>query len=772
MKTFIEKLLAEWSYRTREGYPVVTNKEHIRVLSEILDEWNLDEIKTELIQNLLSEEDEEEKRFDHSVLNKKLTYKTVDGEDAEDLVGNLIRRPDDEDAHIQAKSYLDKLSDEDRKEAMDALGSEGQPDRDIESEREEDSDEASDDDTEDGDSEFGGSDMFEPNTPSGDSYLNTLPDGDPAKPEELKDTDNEDINENVLLEGAFNAAKLADVRYRTQWLDNIKNGLPFELEKQDREVVIDKSFLKSTGLGNKTLEQILKNGNKADFEAFFTNERGNYPQIIPATDGKKYKLNDFSKSTFTGQGGGKKSSGGNKIPSDPEYYERGICVEYNKLQGMDRGQAIKAAEVDVADYEKYEAHLTEVCSKIVSNLKGMGSKMVWWGARSILPASVWPSPNKTPKTDIFGGTPYRISLKKAKGSQLVSGGPRDASGLFMGGLKFYEAHEWSDMKQNIDDILNDIETGFKSYNTENSVTTVRNTATDAYVQWRTPEIAKQSKAKKSDIERHAKAEAMGLGISGERGSWQNWFIDGVDKLKDSDIMKWFDDYWKTQGTEELQNEMRDIIGSAIEHKKITEKINKALDDVNFKKWVIYEAASGNFKFSGDSDLGSSNDAIANKLVKFDLNGSVQIADIDANWSVQYAPKVKTLVVFKSSGKNKRAVLRGITMESTQPQTNDFQSDLANIINEETERLYETINETIELHNDLLLEIDFKKAWSNVKSIASKLMNRIVNSIKKFYHNVIKKAIDKLKEWARDGLTKFLEYLGIEMDGKCEFSIDF
>ncbi len=211
MKTFIEKLLAEWSYRTREGYPVVTNKEHIRVLSEILDEWNLDELKTELIQNLLSEEDDEEKRFDHTALNKKLAYKTVDGEDAEDLVGNLIRRPDDEDAHIQAKSYLDTLSDAERQEAMDALGSEGQHGRDIASERDEGAGEADVASDDGGEGEEDGPNIFAYGTTSGDSYLDSLPDadpiktddapgdsylkglpdGDPAKPDELKDKDDE-----------------------------------------------------------------------------------------------------------------------------------------------------------------------------------------------------------------------------------------------------------------------------------------------------------------------------------------------------------------------------------------------------------------------------------------------------------------------------------------------------------------------------------------------------------------------------------------------------
>lgn len=63
---FINELLTELAYRSDEGYPILSKKEHIYILSEILDEWNLSKIKNELINNLLeaegkSEEDKEYK---------------------------------------------------------------------------------------------------------------------------------------------------------------------------------------------------------------------------------------------------------------------------------------------------------------------------------------------------------------------------------------------------------------------------------------------------------------------------------------------------------------------------------------------------------------------------------------------------------------------------------------------------------------------------------------------------------------------------------------
>ena len=50
---FIQELLIELSYRSDEGYPILTNGNHISILSEILDEWGYSDIKNELINNLL-----------------------------------------------------------------------------------------------------------------------------------------------------------------------------------------------------------------------------------------------------------------------------------------------------------------------------------------------------------------------------------------------------------------------------------------------------------------------------------------------------------------------------------------------------------------------------------------------------------------------------------------------------------------------------------------------------------------------------------------------
>lgn len=62
-KKFITKLLRELSYRSKEGYPILSKKEHIAIISDILTEWGLSEIQSELIKNLT--EGPEDKNYTH-----------------------------------------------------------------------------------------------------------------------------------------------------------------------------------------------------------------------------------------------------------------------------------------------------------------------------------------------------------------------------------------------------------------------------------------------------------------------------------------------------------------------------------------------------------------------------------------------------------------------------------------------------------------------------------------------------------------------------------
>lgn len=170
---FLLELLHELSYRSDEGYPILSKSTHISIISEILDEWGYTDIKDELIKNLM--EAGEEKKYSSPALNKVVKYKDRDGNDKEGLVGSLLRLAKDQPGREAAERALPAEGTPEREKINNELGGEGQPNRNIEKEK---SDKA--------DVEAGAPAAEEPQQPAvfagnaGDSYRAGLSKDDPA----------------------------------------------------------------------------------------------------------------------------------------------------------------------------------------------------------------------------------------------------------------------------------------------------------------------------------------------------------------------------------------------------------------------------------------------------------------------------------------------------------------------------------------------------------------------------------------------------------------
>ena len=171
---FIVELLAELSYRSDEGYPILSKVSHQQILEDILEEWGFSELKGELIQNLM--EASEDRPFKNPDLNKEIEYTNAAGDRAKGKVGNLIRRPKEEDAYKQAMRALGGEDSDRYKKAMTDLGGENQPGRDIEKEREAGDNQPAGQETQ---PERGTA--VSPDTPQGREYRKGLSKKDPAK---------------------------------------------------------------------------------------------------------------------------------------------------------------------------------------------------------------------------------------------------------------------------------------------------------------------------------------------------------------------------------------------------------------------------------------------------------------------------------------------------------------------------------------------------------------------------------------------------------------
>ena len=123
----IKEILIEWAYRIDSGIPNPKNREHIWVLSEVLSDLGLSEIKNQLIENLLNEEDKSEEErlkpiFKNPILNKIVTYQNKDGKEQKGLVGNLLSNPKDNPGRIAAEKLLPKDGTKERDAINNELG--------------------------------------------------------------------------------------------------------------------------------------------------------------------------------------------------------------------------------------------------------------------------------------------------------------------------------------------------------------------------------------------------------------------------------------------------------------------------------------------------------------------------------------------------------------------------------------------------------------------------------------------------------------------------
>jgi len=570
-------------------------------------------------------------------------------------------------------------------------------------------------------------------------------------PLDLLDNPKETLNEQT-----FDIANILKEKYWKALIDKVKAGEDILTEKPSGKITISKTWLKE-------FEPLAKT--KGALGTYFKGGGKSYIPIIPATNGQKYTLSQLSKSTFTSKGGG-------KIPSDPAYYEMAISKWHNiDNLGMKEDVAIAAAEVDINKYANFSDHLDEVGKAVAgsSEIKGISGKLVYTGKRNYSPSPNWTTSEGTPKTDILNSK-YRVSLKKKGGSQLTSGGPGDAKGLFTAGLEFYKKHDDGDSKL-ADSIISTVDSKFKKFHADATVTEIKQAFANWYMDVRFPEIKrtlpKGKKYKDVAIQKHAKAEAMASNMISGRGNFTTWFIDGVPD-ETGKITKRFKTYLKTIGNQDLRAAVQGVLEQNIVHKDLEAQFKNALADDNFKKWVVYEAATGNYKFSGDSDVNSSHEGIANSLLEFDLNGGTTFHTDMEKYAKSHSSAVKTVVGFKSTGRSKFTSFRLMNESNELVQEYDLNKDINSIMNEELNVLYTDMDDMLE---DGMLDWA-KTGVKKLQKAGKQLFEKIKAYINKFFTNTITRVLDKLKEYAKKGIQFLVDVLGIEIDGSSELSIKF
>ena len=182
------------------------------------------------------------------------------------------------------------------------------------------------------------------------------------------------------------------------------------------------------------------------------------------------------------------------------------------------------------------------------------------------------------------------------------------------------------------------------------------------------------------------------------------------------------------------------------------KIKEFLENNNeLKKWLVYEAASGLYKFTGKASVGSKytggETAVANTMLVFH-NGGVKKKEDVFPWSMANTALASNVSVdFKGGGRSKYPKL-GIAAAYEPKGHPLFEESITSIINEE----YESFQ------SQLLTEGYF----SDLKDT---IVTKVQAAAKYLWENIIKRVIQKMKEWAAKGITVLLEILGYEIEGE-------
>ena len=199
----------------------------------------------------------------------------------------------------------------------------------------------------------------------------------------------------------------------------------------------------------------------------------------------------------------------------------------------------------------------------------------------------------------------------------------------------------------------------------------------------------------------------------------------------------------TTSLHDLTTDIQKVIKQKSIHTAINKEGSALFDNVEWKKFVVFEASSGyrKWKSMGDDEKIPKGDnwvvsekAIASHILIFDkdysLDGDInsgKVEKINLNTCAVKAPKVKINASFKTAGSSSPS----LRIQQYTPFINKCQTIIENEITEFT--------------NSLLSEGRFGDALKNIGSKLKDLFTKIVEKIKNFITGICKKGFNVILE---------------------------
>jgi len=469
--------------------------------------------------------------------------------------------------------------------------------------------------------------------------------------------------------------------------------------------------------------------------------------------------------------------------TEATYAEMAICYQYNILRADGNSdRALSQAGISKTNFEKLTPSLLETGKKVASEMKDRGPWLLHSGSGSSTTFYAQ-GRDKTPKADFIGNSKNYISLKKSASSgsaaQLMSAKSGEASGVVEAAIGHYEKNTSEDFSKNSSFInaMNILENKMKE-TARNDLNVEVGKGKIDFQNWyltKSPQAIKlksNRKNKPKDVEKHLKSELSLLGATKMSASAKKNLIKGIPAVSKSEIENVFQKYQEDDDVKvgdvmvsakhltkvspdkltdpKLKKQIVEVIQTSINATEWQIELQKFFNDnEELKKWLVYEAASGLYKFTGKHSDGKnyygSQSAVANKILVFSDNGIKNEYDI-LEYSLnnpQLASNVS--VSYKGSGRSKYIKL-GIASH--------YESELPML----QEEIYH-------LQRQYMLTEGFFK---NIKNKFMGFVNKLQDIIKRFYEKVIMKFVDGIKKIAKNGVTAVVDALGLETTGTVGF----
>jgi hypothetical protein len=465
--------------------------------------------------------------------------------------------------------------------------------------------------------------------------------------------------------------------------------------------------------------------------------------------------------------------------------EAAICIAYNmKKSKLEYDAAAEQAHIAPKALAKITDSMMEIANNVVAQAGDLGPFLdhSGRGAAGVNHYSATlgtGASDVTPKTDFIGDKAHAISLKKAgdsgPGAQLMSAKSGEATGVVQSSIKHFQNNNGKIANDKyMKEALNILSVEMKKTAT-NTLNVEVGKGKDNFENWYTKKSPRRDELismghKSKDVEKHLKGELSIHRVTSKNKSAKSWLIKGVKLIGVRTLKQQFQSYiddekQKATNTKvsakhltkvdmkdltdtKLKEQIIGVLGTSMKTKAWQDKLEQFFNDnEEFKKYLVYEASSGLFKFTGQpaskGNYKGSESAVAKQILVFDDNG-IKVYHKDIwKWSKENTHLANKLsIAYKGSGRSKYIKMAIMANKIYDHELPTLMEELDNI---DKEMLTEGI-------------------LGNIGKAVQNGVMKVVNAVLGFAMRVIDKAIGRLKNLLESGLDLFLDMVGIDVQG--------